>query len=128
VNANGGHITLVEEWEWHAFESGEFLIPFTGQPDGSYSFKLVADTARAWQLTGAPGGDLSFTPVTFSGITQNFGIECSSCSLDSVDVGLACVISHPATSTCVTGSTGGATLALAPCDGSPAQIYNFRRA
>jgi len=128
VNANGGHITLVQEWEWHAFESGEFLIPFTGQPDSSYNFKLVADTARALQLAGASGGDLSFAPIIFSGTTQTFGIECSSCSLNSVDVGLACVISHPATNTCVTGNTGGATLALAPCKGSSAQVYNFRRA
>jgi hypothetical protein len=41
VNANGGHITLVQEWQWHAFESGEFLIPFTGQPDSSYNFKYA---------------------------------------------------------------------------------------
>jgi len=126
VNAVGGHITLVNTPADQAFATGEFLTEFTGQPENSYHLKLTADTARSLQLAGA-AGDLSFAPITWSGTTQNFGIDCDSCSLDSPDVGLGCVISHPATNTCVTGDFGGVTLSLAPCDGTFAQEFNFRR-
>jgi hypothetical protein len=172
VNANGGHITLVQEWEWHAFESGEFLIPFTGQPDSSYNFKYAITSSPAFRNSHCIDyflflllGWLLILPVPYNWLallvaishllpsrfperssisqssrnasadftrncysTQNFRIECSSCSSDSVDVGIGCVISHPSTTTCVTGNTGGATLDLAPCDGTSTQIYNFRRA
>jgi hypothetical protein len=49
VNANGGHITLIQEWEWRAFGSGEFLVLFTGQPDSSYlNFKYAITSSLAF--------------------------------------------------------------------------------
>jgi hypothetical protein len=86
VNAVGGHITLVQTPADQAFATGEFLTEFTGAPENSYHLKyvaitssafhtrlnlgtprLTADTARSLQLAGAPGGDLSFAPITWSG-------------------------------------------------------------
>ena len=86
VDAVGGHITLVETPASQAFTNPQFLVEFTGQPDNTYHFKsvtttsftfytltksqllrMVADTDRDLQLAGAPGGDLSFATITFSG-------------------------------------------------------------
>lgn len=125
VNAVGGHITLVTTPVAQAFANGEFLVPFTGLADGTYNFKLTANTAHDLQLTGYPSHDLSFAPIT-SGTSQNFAIDCSSCSLSSPDAGVGCVVSHPDTGTCITGNGNGATLALAPCDGTASQNFNFR--
>jgi hypothetical protein len=113
-------------------------------PANSLTSRLTADTAHSLQLAGASGGDLYFAPIAWSGTfvcsfypgfrlltsksyrcrSQNFAIDCSSCST-SADVGLNCVIAHPATSTCVTSNTGSFTLALAPCDGTFGQQFNF---
>jgi len=125
VNAVGGQITLLQTPASQAFTNPAFLVEFTGQPDNAYHFKMTADTAHELQLAGAASGELSFAPITFSGTSQNFGIECSSCSLSSPDAGVGCVITHTETGTCVTGNSGGATLALATCDGTFAQQFNF---
>ncbi|KAF8229394.1 hypothetical protein L208DRAFT_1402127 [Tricholoma matsutake] len=121
INAVGGHITLVKTPASQAFNKSEFLVEFSGQPDGTYHFKLTADTAHALQLAGVPGGDLSFAPITWSGTSQLLGISCSTCSVSSPDVGLSCVISYTGIGTCVTGNIGGAMLSLASCDGTSSQ-------
>jgi len=130
VNADtqGGHIALQQTTANTAFANGEFLVEFTGQADNSYNIKMTANTNL--RLAGWEHGDLAFAPTTWdwSDKTQQFAIDCSVCTTTAADMGIDCVISHPATQLCVTGNTNGVALKLATCDSSSAQRYTIRRA
>ncbi|KAF9468813.1 hypothetical protein BDZ94DRAFT_1317400 [Collybia nuda] len=123
VNAVGGHISLVQEFD--SFKKDEFIVEFTGTPTNTYQIKMVADTAHKLALTAGANGDLAFSVATSEvSASQEFAISCDVCATDE-GRGENCVISHPASNTCVSGSKPGQTLVLAACDGSENQTYNL---
>jgi len=125
VNAENGHISLVQTPVNDAFAQGEFLIEFTGQPENTHHIKQVADTERKLALGGKADGDLSFAVANSDG-SQDFAISCESCPTNDDLSASKCVVKHPATGKCVSGANPGNTLSLAACDGSDAQVYYFR--
>jgi len=120
TDAVGGEITLTS-----ASTPSEFLVAFSGQPDGSYVFKLTADTQRSLQLQGFANSDLTFENIQFTGTTQNFLIQCTTCP-GTADIADGCTVTHVETGLCVTDGGSGSTLSLSTCAGTFNQEYNFR--
>ncbi|KAG6919309.1 hypothetical protein DXG01_007442 [Tephrocybe rancida] len=121
----GAHITLQTRGFDEAFAQGEFLVQFTGQPDGSYVLRLKNETNRYTALTAGANGDFALDILTLSSSlpSQRFTITCNSCSSDGSSAS-KCTIANPASGLCVVGSTTGATLSLGDC--SAAGVYEFQ--
>ncbi|KAF8076028.1 hypothetical protein FPV67DRAFT_1470116, partial [Lyophyllum atratum] len=107
----GAHISLQKNDVNSAFATAEFLVEFTGQPNGSYRIKLAADTNRYIALTAGGGGALAFDIASGASIpSQEFTITCTSCpSPDDRSDARGCTIAHPVSGKCITGSTDGTT-------------------
>ncbi|KAG6833635.1 hypothetical protein H0H87_004262 [Tephrocybe sp. NHM501043] len=122
----GAHITLQTRSVNDAFPQGEFLVQFTGQPDGSYVLRLKAETNRYTALTAGPNGDLTIDILTLSSSipSQRFTINCNTCPSTGETVAKQCTIANPASGTCIVGSNSGDTLRLGSC--SEAGVYDFQ--
>ncbi|KAF5388173.1 hypothetical protein D9615_000072 [Tricholomella constricta] len=123
----GAHVTLQQRDVNSAFATGEFLVQFTGQPNGSFHFRLAAETNRYTALTAGAGGTLAFDILSETSIpSQEFTISCTTCPSFDGEGGTdarGCTIAHPASGTCIAGSEDGDTLYLADC--GSAGVYSL---
>jgi len=127
--AVGGHVNLVQQDAQRAFVANEFVLATTGLPSNTYTIRLVSQGFPELALSGA-NKDLAVTVAadSFPNPDQEFSIDCTFCQSPGTFNGPKaeeCIIRHPATGTCVTGSKNGETLTLQQCQGSNPQTYSF---